>query len=136
MRSSLAGPRSWDVGTNDGARSDFDDHPADLRRSVEVFAVLRNRLEQSLYAYFIFKSPDRYRGWSERHENPEALKAVRRLFVVADRLASVAADHPDDGSVSRTLHEAMIDWGRPRSAQRRISLHSRSEHRPREQEPQ
>ena len=39
------------------------------------------------------------------------MKAVRRLFVVADMLASVAADHPDDGSVSRTLYEAMIDWG-------------------------
>ena len=78
---------------------------------VEVFAVLRNCLEQGLYAYFIFKSPDRYDVWSERHESPEALKAVRRLFVVTDMLATVAADHPDDGIVARALYEAMIDWG-------------------------
>lgn len=80
-------------------------------QNVEVFPLLRNCLEQSLYAYYIFKSPPRHRIWADRHESADALKAVKKTFVLSDMLAAYAIDHANDGSIARALYESTIDWG-------------------------
>ena len=78
---------------------------------VETYAMLRNCLEQALYAYFIYKDPKRWDVWQGRHDSREALKKVKQLFRISDMLSALQADHPRDGSVTADLYEHTINLG-------------------------
>lgn len=78
---------------------------------VEVYPMLRNCLEQALYAYFIFKEPSRWDVWQGRHDTSEALRKVKQLFRIADMLAALRADHARDGEITADLYEHTINLG-------------------------
>jgi len=78
---------------------------------VEAYPILRNCLEQGLYAYFVFKQPTRYNVWATRHDSPASLRAVKDVFQIGDILNEYTSDHNDDGRIAHELYEQTIDWG-------------------------
>jgi hypothetical protein len=74
-------------------------------------ALLRVCLEQGGYALYIGDDHARWERWMSRHDNPDALKGVRKEFTHGNVARQVTVADADLGRVYATLYDRTIDYG-------------------------
>ena len=77
----------------------------------ETYVLLRSCLEFAGYGLFIFKSPELGITWLNRHDGPDATRAMKRAFQAVNVQKVVESADARLGEIYRTLYERAIDFG-------------------------
>ena len=77
----------------------------------ETFALLRSCLEYAAYGLYLYKNPALGATWLDRHQDADALRAMRKEFLAINVQKAVEAVDTRLGQVYRVLYDRAIDFG-------------------------
>ena len=77
----------------------------------ESFILLRNCIENSLYALHVFKHDGTEEIWVRRHNDDDSLKAVKAEFTYRNVSGTLEEENPDIAATTKGLYERCIDFG-------------------------
>lgn len=77
----------------------------------ETCILLRALIENSIYAFYIFESPERAEIWMNRHKNEDSRKKCKRTFTVGNIWQELKKNSPLIEKEARRYYDFTIDWG-------------------------
>lgn len=77
----------------------------------ETFTLLRNCIENSLYALHVFKNDGADEIWARRHDDEASLKKARMEFTYRNVTKTLEDENPGIAEATKELYERCIDFG-------------------------
>lgn len=77
----------------------------------ETWILLRALIENCLYAFYIFESPERADIWVNRHKDETSNKKCKDTFKVGSIWAELKIRSKRTANEAKTLYDKAIDWG-------------------------
>jgi hypothetical protein len=77
----------------------------------ETWILLRALIENCLYAFYIFESPERADIWVNRHKDEASNKKCKDTFKVGSIWAELKMRSKRIANEAKTLYDKAIDWG-------------------------
>lgn len=77
----------------------------------DSYPLLRCALEQSLYAFYLFKNPNKKEIWIKRMDSESHKKEVKKCFVVKKMIESLSEEDSKLHKAFSELYENFIDYG-------------------------
>lgn len=77
----------------------------------ETWILLRALIENCLYAFYIFESPERADIWVNRHKDKVSNKKCKDTFKVGSIWAELKLRSKRTANEAKTLYDKAIDWG-------------------------
>jgi hypothetical protein len=77
----------------------------------ETWILLRALIENCLYAFYIFASPERADIWVNRHKDEASNKKCKDTFKVGSIWAELKIRSKRTANEAKTLYDKTIDWG-------------------------
>jgi hypothetical protein len=77
----------------------------------ETYLLLRGCLENALYGFHMASRPELREVWLRRHDDAEAMRAVKNQFQIGTIMRVVEAADREAAQVTQTLYDRTIDFG-------------------------
>jgi len=77
----------------------------------ETWVLLRACLENSLYAFYIFKNPKRAEIWIDRHKDEGSKQKCKETFLIRNIWDELKAKSPSIAREMKDFYNKSIDWG-------------------------
>jgi hypothetical protein len=77
----------------------------------ESYMLLRGALENAVYGFYFYKTPDSHERWLRRHDSPQSRKVVEGEFRIRALLRLLRSRDEKLGTIATELYERTIDFG-------------------------
>jgi hypothetical protein len=77
----------------------------------ETWVLLRALIENCLYAFYMFESPERADIWVNRHKDEDSKKKCKDTFKVGSIWVELKIRSKRTANEAKTLYDKAIDWG-------------------------